>query len=76
MPKNLQLMANGELLVASYASSGVRIRTFQTSPFRKSSKHEINLTANDYQVLEREKRYCYAREQGVQDFLDLRFEDN
>ena len=70
----MHMMPNGDLIVSSYASSGIRIRAFSTSPFRKISKHDYEATANDYQLVHRQKRYCYAREQGVQNFLDLRFQ--
>lgn len=48
MPKNLHLMPNGDLIVSSYASSGIRIRAFTTSPFRKISKQSYEMTANDH----------------------------
>ena len=73
MPKNMLMMPNGDLIVSSYASCGIRLRAFKTSPFKKISKQEYNLTANDYQMVHRHRRYCYAREQGVQNFMDLRF---
>ena len=62
MPKNLHLMPNGDLIVSSYAASGIRMRAFKTSPFRKISKHAYDLTANDYQMVHRHRTYCYARE--------------
>ena len=45
MPKNLLQMANGDLIVASYAACGIRIRAYQTKPFLKISKKDFTLTA-------------------------------
>ena len=72
-PRNLHLLDNGDLLVSSYATCGVKIRVKTTSPFRKLSKKDVSMSAHEYQVYQLQKKYCFAREQGVQNFLDLRF---
>lgn len=32
------------------------------------------MSAHEYHVYQLQKKYCFAREQGVQSFLDLRFQ--
>ena len=38
VPKSLLLTDSGDLLVSSYACSGVKVRSYKTSPFMKISK--------------------------------------
>ena len=47
LPKSLLLMDNGDLLVSSYASNGVKIRAYKTSPFVKISKYDYPISIKD-----------------------------
>jgi len=58
-------MGNGDLIVSSYASCGIKVRAYTTSPFRKISKLDYEMTAHDFSMVHLQKKYCHAREQGV-----------
>jgi len=72
-PKNLLLMPNSDLIVSSYHANGVKVRAFTASPFRKISKQDYDLNWLEHQDIYRQKINSFAREYGVQNFLDLRF---
>ena len=62
MPKSLLLMDNGDLLVSSYTSSGVKVRAFKTSPFMKISKHDYPLSSKDPALNSKANTYNFAKE--------------
>ena len=74
VPKSVRELQNGDLVVSSYAGCGVRVRAYHREPFRKISKHEFTVTGGEYAQIHARNNYCYAREQGVQNFIDLRFQ--
>jgi len=70
LPKSLLLLDNGNLVVSSYSSQGVKIRIFKTKPFiklRKGKKQESQSQTTLASVS------GWSKEAGVQQFVELRF---
>lgn len=72
-PKSMVLLDNGDLIVSSYSSQGVKIRAFTTSPFCKISKGAGTKRINSLSQSTLATVSGWTKDAGIKEFVDLRY---
>jgi len=67
------LLDNGDLIVSSYSSQGVKIRAFTTSPFSKISKNQGPNRVESLSQSTLATVSGWQKDAGIKEFIDLRY---